>query len=1265
MIFFDPTSAEQNFYTFSRTSLKKELKRLIAQQEWITRLSFYQKRIHVTTQQLDGILGQSIYYTSDEEFAREIVTCGYGYFTTYCAVEKGEKVEFVYVFSKLADHKSPDDLAKTEDPVDFDKLLDDFIEKELSGDTEEEREEDFEKDDQENAEEGTIVIDHVLMDYFYDEGERADEPIEPTPRTLFRQEEGRNLYVKLELTGDSVKEDKISIEISDKNTKLLKPTAPVELSRENGKFKADAFFLDAALEEGVYEVACYYQGVKVKEVSLQIINLPEHYTECFKLVKFEILRMDEQDHSTIDYNKKLCQSSFKQESLEGIAFLFGGENILSRKYPYEFFCKIYDQVGSEVLSFQESGWVQACNVTEPSEAFIAFLSEQRQTLDKGNYKIEIAFLGEVVVSARFGIGNYDVPSIYTLNSIQPKTEIGGKKIVKKTGNALEKLQAMIGLDAVKAQIEYLASKVEFDKIRMAEGKKVKTIGLHSVFLGNPGTGKTTAVNYLGQILKDVGVLSKGHVVYEERNTLTGPYYGIEEEKTNAALERAKGGILFIDEAYTLYAPNDHKDPGRRIIETLLTALSDEENRDWMLIMAGYPEEMNAMMDSNPGLKSRFSNVFQFKDYSVVELTAIADLWLRENDYQLTKDARAALLMLIRSAHATKNKKFGNGRYIKELLEQQIQPAMANRVMKTKIFNTPHILTQIEKCDIPGAMNLAKGEKAIGKLRNLIGLEDLKSNIEKHLDFVRFVCQRRDQNIYTQIPPLHMIFTGNPGTGKTSVADYLGEIYHSLGLLSIGQVIKVSRADMIGAHIGETESKMQNILSRATGNVLFIDEAYTLFEGAENSKDYGQRAVEVLLDTLSKEQVDLIVIMAGYPKEMEMLLNSNPGLKGRFPYTFPFEDYTVDALLKIAEGVARKNDLRLSPEARESIQAVIKKEYRIKDANFSNARFATRLITTQIMPNMARRLVQMEGRKSKKMLQTVLPEDVPISAEEVKQINNNLFNEAVIQNALGRLDDLVGLKRVKQAIREFVAVSKILNQQGKQFTGGYPLKWSFTGNSGTGKSTVAEILSEILKAMHLLGKGHLVEVKAEELYALSTLQADEFLKKRMTESQQGLLFVDGDAPQFKNPNSKYDPDYLRMRLAVNTAEMPGTYAIVIAEFEAPRQQLAHRLSCSGVTDFDHTLVFEDYTPDELLDILKLHLKKMELQLEPAAAEIALAYICSLCGNRQNDYANARTMKLFARSIQKLSLLSGSCNGIVSATCLSKLAVTQPIVRKIGY
>lgn len=285
-------------------------------------------------------------------------------------------------------------------------------------------------------------------------------------------------------------------------------------------------------------------------------------------------------------------------------------------------------------------------------------------------------------------------------------------------DAEKELEEMIGLQKVKEDMKEARMMSMFNKKRkdMCLQNNKECIN-HMLFLGNPGTGKTTVAKLVGRIYQKMGFLSKGHTIETNRAKLVGEYIGMTEKNTLEAIEEARGGVLFIDEAYTLLQTkdNDSKDFGKEIINTLLPVLS-EPNPDMIIIMAGYQDKMRTMLKSNPGLKDRFPLTFIFEDYTKDELMEIACRQLKSDNYQLSEEAYKRLYILIEKAVSNKDEYFGNGRWIHNLINQGIIKSMAKRVMSTpQATINVETLCKIEVSDIIEAEHQYLELKCLKKL----------------------------------------------------------------------------------------------------------------------------------------------------------------------------------------------------------------------------------------------------------------------------------------------------------------------------------------------------------------------------------------------------------------------------------------------------------------------------------------------------------------------------------------------------------------------
>lgn len=478
---------------------------------------------------------------------------------------------------------------------------------------------------------------------------------------------------------------------------------------------------------------------------------------------------------------------------------------------------------------------------------------------------------------------------------------------------LKELDALIGLEGVKKQIRKTIQFIEFNKEVSQYGVNAQDIKLaasHTVLSGNPGTGKTTVARLLGKLYAAMGLLPSGHVVAVNREKLVAQYIGQTAPKTKEWIEQASGGILFIDEAYEL-SNKGSNDFGP---EAIAVILEEMENRrgEFIVVIAGYSEEIKQFLETNPGLKSRFNQEFSLEDYSPEEMRQIAVKLYQEKERTVTPDALNLLFQEFTNQWRKRDRFFANARSVRNLVELSLQQQAERCMAVPREQWNQTFLTTVTVEDIQAVLPketanpyvLPIQEKdlasALGSLDRLIGLATVKSEIHKLVTLVRYY--REEGKDIAALSP-HTIVKGSPGTGKTEVARIIARIYAALGILERGELVEVNRDKLVSAYPGESEKITAQFIEKAMGGVLFIDEAYQLTQYGPG--DPGHKVIEVLLKYMEDHRGQFIVIAAGYYEQMEQFLDSNDGLRRRFARQLEFEDYTPDELLQISEEMLQK------------------------------------------------------------------------------------------------------------------------------------------------------------------------------------------------------------------------------------------------------------------------------------------------------------------------------------------------------------------------
>lgn len=308
-----------------------------------------------------------------------------------------------------------------------------------------------------------------------------------------------------------------------------------------------------------------------------------------------------------------------------------------------------------------------------------------------------------------------------------------------------------------------------------------------------------------------------------------------------------------------------------------------------------------------------------------------------------------------------------------------------RLVHTSLINFYGYTTIQEMCQIPEEEEDPRTlEELLEELHALVGLETVKTAVQDLIVYQKVQMLRKENDLHSSKNTLHLAFTGNPGTGKTTVARIVGRIYKQIGLLSKGHFIEVSRTDLIAGYQGQTAIKVRKVIERAKGGVLFIDEAYSITEN-DHSDSYGREGLTELTKALEDYREDLVVIVAGYTKPMDKFFESNPGLKSRFNTFIEFDDYNAKELGDILQSICEQNDYRLDEKTKEKINIYFQQQIEKKDESFANGRLARNLYDDLVMHH-ARRMIKLPN-PTKEELSTIIAEDFifdPIENEELTQ-----------------------------------------------------------------------------------------------------------------------------------------------------------------------------------------------------------------------------------------------------------------------------------------
>ena len=824
-------------------------------------------------------------------------------------------------------------------------------------------------------------------------------------------------------------------------------------------------------------------------------------------------------------------------------------------------------------------------------------------------------------------------------SVVEKDDIKGYVPEERTlDDILKDMDSFIGMTEVKQAVREMAYTVQNNMQRVERGLgEAQKISMHTVLTGNPGTGKTTIARKLGEILAAIGYLDSGHVVEVDRSKMVSQYQGETPKVVNELCDKAMGGILFVDEAYTLApvsASGERDAQGAQALETLMKRMEDDRDK-FVVIAAGYRMEMDNLFRVNPGVRSRFNYFLNLEDYTPDELYQIMQMFAKGKQYVFSPEAEKLARKKIKEMYDTREKDFANGRTMRQLFDE-ICKRQAGRLQKGDIsaMSNEQLVT-IEAQDIPYEEPKAVDcSECLKKFDGMVGLESVKKEVTSLAAFLTLQIKRGETNTFQG---KHYVFTGNPGTGKTTVARIMADVFKTLGVLSRGQLVEADRSKLVAGFSGQTAIKTNQLIDSAIGGVLFIDEAYTLKSNDQDA--FGNEAIDTLLKRLEDDRGKFICIVAGYTDQMHDFIDANPGLKSRFTQTIHFEDYNPDELTQIFVNMATGKNFVLDEEMRAAVHRQFEQLYLRRDKNFGNAREARRIFD-QTVERQSERLVRQMSQPDVQVCDDVADgfqfEDMyKLTVEDLPMAQST--SSRPLDEVLAELDDFIGMRSVKNAIRRLAVQSMFIKQRAAMGAGSVQqmtMNFILTGNPGTGKTSIARKMGEVLQAMEVLPTSNVIEASRATLVGKYMGETPKIVNAMCDKAMGGILFID-EAYTLSDQNDQYGKEAIDT-LMKRMEDDRGKFVVIVAGYQNKMEQFL-MMNAGLASRFTYKLHIEDYTQDELLAIFKKMAEKQQYTLSPAAEFKALDVISQMLEVKDETFGNAREIRnLLDETIQQLSI-----------------------------
>lgn len=718
-----------------------------------------------------------------------------------------------------------------------------------------------------------------------------------------------------------------------------------------------------------------------------------------------------------------------------------------------------------------------------------------------------------------------------------------------------------------------------------------------IFAGNAGTGKTNAARITYEYLNALGLLSKGVFVEVSKADFITENVNETAKRTNDIVNSAIGGVLFIDEAYALCESEDDK-VGKEIVDALLKGIEDNRN-NLTVILAGYEKDMEEFLSFNQGLKSRFPNIIHFEDYNPEEMYRIALQIAKAKGYRIAKNVKNDLIDLFTRNQLTGKNDLGNARFVRNIIENAIIYSSRKYLNSNK---SEIDLLEREDFNFKASAKFDLEEK----LKDIIGLEEVKNLLRSQYKLLIAQEKRKSVGVNTEIEQnLNMVFAGNPGTGKTSIARLVAQMLNSMGLLKIGQLVETDRSSFVSNVPGETAKKTEEKFKEALGGVLFIDEAYTL---ANDS--LGREAIETLLKLIEDYSREVIVILAGYEKEMEEFFDVNIGLRSRFPLWTNFEDYNPNELLEMAIRLVESKGFKLSKNGYTALKKSFVDIYENSDAQSGNGR---------MVRNYVENLIRIQSIR-------IAEEDISvyemnlITSKDVERLNTSQYDNEFDLEV--RLKDLIGNEEAKEFLRNQYKLMRVKERRkrlGLSTDINRYMNIIFTGDIGTGKKTVLNILSETLYSMGVVKAKSIVDLSKEEIIdnMKNGISIEDILNRQVGK----VVYIDNAEFLLEDTSNRIIKDLIKF------IDKHSNRIVITLSGKSKDIKRLMQVNPELNYRFPSMLNFKDYKKDELFNMSLSILESKKYILDDEAKETLKKAIIELDENRNLSLRNGLMIKQY--------------------------------------